>query len=206
MKNHTLHLTVFDGMEDREALLGSASVHNPGFELRSGRFRVVTAARSLAAVTTRDGARIRPDTTIDEISPCGSSLLILPGGRAWEAGGNLEALERAHAFAGNGTPVAAIGAATLALARAGLLDDRLHTSNDADYLASSGYRGAAYFRPVPAITDRNVITASGDAQREFAGEIFRLLDLYSFFPRGAWHALDDHSEAAEFYAMPAQLV
>lgn len=203
MNQSTVHLFVFDGMADWEPAFAIASIHNPRLQLQPGRYRIQTAARSLAPATTMGGVRILPDITIDEVCPARSSLLILPGGELWETGGNLEALERAHAFVEAGVPVAAICAATLALARTGLLDDRLHTSNDAAYLAASGYDGASFYRDVPAISDRNVITASGLAPLEFAREIFRILDLYSSGTLESWYALYKYGDAARFYEMAA---
>ena len=173
-------------MADWEAAFAVASIQNPQSQLNPGRFRVTTAARYHAPITTMGGVRILPEMTIDEVFPSESSLLILPGGRAWETGGNLEALERAHAFVEEGVPVAAIGAATLALARAGLLDSHLHTNKDPAYLATTGYRGHRHYRPVPAITDRNLITASGTAPLEFAYEISKLLRLDSPTTLEAW--------------------
>src|SRR5579871_4144680 len=146
MKNSTVHLFVFDGMADWEAAFAIACINDPQFQLQPDRYRVRTAARSMAPIRTMGGLRILPDMTIDEVCPAVSSMLILPGGQAWETGGNLEALERAQAFADEGVPVAAICAATLGLARIGLLDDRLHTSNDPAYISASGYRGGHLHR------------------------------------------------------------
>ena len=199
MKNCTVHLFVFDGMADWEAAFAVASIQNPQFQLNPGCFSVTTAARYHAPITTMGGVRILPHMTIDEVFPAESSLLILPGGPAWETFGNLEALERAHAFVGDGVPVAAIGEATLALARTGMLDSRLHTSNDADYLASSGYRGARNYRSVPAISDRNVITAAGSAPVEFAGEISKQLNLSASSTLDAWRMLHKFGSRSEFY-------
>lgn len=204
MKNCTVHLFVFEGMADWEAAFASACIHNPQFQSRPGRYQIRTAGRSLAPVTTMGGMRILPNMTIDEVCPANSSMLILPGGTAWESGGNLEALERALVFAHHGIPVAAICAATLALARTGLLDDRLHTSNDAAYLASCGYAGRSFYRDVPAITDGDIITAAGIAPLEFAREIARTLDLYSSDTLAAWYALYKHGNASKFYEMAAQ--
>jgi len=76
-----------------------------------------------------------------------------------------------------GRPVAAICAATLALAHTGLLDDRLHTSNGKDFMAKylREYRGAEFYRPTQSVSDRGVITANGLAPFAFAAEIFRVL-------------------------------
>lgn len=201
--NNTVHLLVFEGMADWEPAFAIAAIRNPQFQRRPGRFRIQTVARSLAPVTTMGGMRVLPDITVDELCPAASSLLILPGGQLWERGGNLEALERAHAFVDAGVPVAAICAATLALARTGLLDERLHTSNDPAYLASGGYRGAHLYCDLPAIANRNVITASGLAPLEFAVEILRLLDVYSPSTLDAWYALHKHGNASKFYEMAA---
>jgi putative intracellular protease/amidase len=126
MENCTVHFFVFDGMADWEAAFAVAAIQNSQFQLNQGYFTVTTAARYHAPITTMGGVRILPHMTIDEVFPAESSLLILPGGPAWETGGNLEALERAHAFVEDGVPVAAISEATLALARTGLLDSLGH--------------------------------------------------------------------------------
>lgn len=203
MKNKTVHLFVFEGMADWEAAFAVAAVRNPQFQLVPGRYDIKTAARSMAPVRTMGGIRIMPDMTIDEVCPLDSCMLILPGGQAWEQGGNLEALERAHCFVKHEVPVAAICAATLALAQAGLLDDRLHTSNDPASLGSSGYRGSEFYRSVPAISDRNVITASGIAPLEFAYEIARTLRLYSSDILDAWYLLYKHGDASRFHELMA---
>jgi putative intracellular protease/amidase len=199
-----VHLFVFEGMADGAAALAVASIRNPRSQRYPGRYSVRTAARSLTPVRTMGGINIVPDVTIDDVSPTGSSMLILPGGDAWAEGGNLEALERAYAFIGAGVPIAAICGATLALARMGLLDDRLHTSNDAEYIAQSGYSGRRYYRNVGAICDRDVITASGAAPVEFAYEISKRLYLYSPSTLEAWYALHKHGNAAQFYEPAAQ--
>ena len=198
MRNCSVHLFVFDGMADWEAAFAVAAIQNPQLQMSPGCFRVTTAARFHAPIRTMGGVRILPDMTIDEVCPSESSLLILPGGESWENGGNLEALERAHAFVEEGVPVAAISSASLALARTGLLDSRLHTSNSAAYLASSGYRGGRYYCDVPAVADRNVITAASTAPLEFAYEVSKLLSLLSTASLNTWYSLYRHCYSQEF--------
>jgi putative intracellular protease/amidase len=74
-----------------------------------------------------------------------------------------------------GRPVAAICAATLSLAHAGLLDDHRHTSNGDGFIPKyvPKYRGQLLYRKVRAVTDGNVITANGLAPFAFAAQIFR---------------------------------
>jgi hypothetical protein len=47
-----VHLFVFDTMADWEAAYAVAAINNPDFQSRPGRYRVVTAADTLAPVTT----------------------------------------------------------------------------------------------------------------------------------------------------------
>jgi len=186
-------------MADWEAAYAIAAINNPQFQLVPGRFRVATVAASLDAVTTMGGMRIQPDLALSEVSPVASSLLILPGGERWKSRGNDQALEKARNFISVGVPVAAICAATLALARAGLLNNRRHTSNARAYLAGRSYQGDSHYCDVPAITDKHVITASGTAPIEFAHEIFKTLNLYSAATLDAWYALYKSGDSEKFY-------
>jgi len=196
-----VHLFVFDTMADWEAAYAVAAINSPQFQSGSSRYRVLTVAATLAPVTTMGGVRIEPDVMIDAVLPEESAMLILPGGYAWENGGNSEALELAAQFIDCGVPVAAICAATLALARAGLLDHLRHTSNAREYLISSGYRGTAFYCGVPAVTDHNVITATGLAPVDFAREIFKALNLYSPATVEAWYAMFKQCDASKFDAL-----
>jgi putative intracellular protease/amidase len=201
VSNSAVHLFVFDSMADWEAAFAIAGINNPQFQLTPGRYRVTTVAVRRETVTTIGGVRIQPDLVLDEVSPSESAMLILPGGQSWESGGNTEAIDKAQEFVVVGVPVAAICAATLALARARLLDDRAHTSNAPEYLAASGYRGGGLYRHVPATADRNVITAAGIAPVDFAYEIFKMLSLYSEPALEAWYALFKNGDASKYYQL-----
>jgi putative intracellular protease/amidase len=200
MSTRTVHLFVFDTMADWEAAYAVAAINNPRFQSDPHRYRVVTSAATLAPVTTMGGVRIEPDVTIDSVIPEESAMLILPGGCRWEVGDNPEALELAAQFIACGVPVAAICAATLALARAGLLDHLRHTGNARECLISTGYRGTAFYCGAPAVTDHNVITATGLAPIDFAREIFKALNLYSPATIEAWYAMFRHCDASRMYA------
>jgi putative intracellular protease/amidase len=201
MTTQAVHLFVFDTMADWEASFAIAGIHSSQLQLVPGRYRVRTVAATRELVTTMGGIRIQPDFALAEIAPQHSAMLVLPGGEAWENGGNREALATVRAFIAACVPVAAICGATLALARAGLLDNRYHTSNAPDYLASSGYRGGRFYREVPAITDQGVITASGAAPVDFAREIFDALDLYSRCALDAWYALFKYGDSSLYLEM-----
>jgi putative intracellular protease/amidase len=191
-------------MADWEAAYAVAAINSPQFQTHPGRYRVVTAATTLSPVTTMGGVRVQPDVALESITPDSSAMLILPGGYAWENGGNAEALALAARFIAAGVPVAAICAATLALARAGLLDGLRHTSNTREYLISSGYRGTSFYCGVPAVSDQNVITATGLAPVDFAREIFRMLNLYSTASIEAWYAMFKQCDASKYCALAAR--
>src|SRR5580765_7890867 len=123
MNGRNVHLFVFDSMADWEPSFAIAGINNPQFQRDPGRYRVVTAGLTTQPVTTMGGMRIQPDISLSEIHPDQSAMLILPGGARWECGGNADAIELARAFFVESVPIAAICAATLALARAGMLDD-----------------------------------------------------------------------------------
>lgn len=108
---------------------------------------------------------------------------------AWDEGENGEAIERAKAFLAAGIPVAAICGATAGLARAGILDDRQHTSNAPDYLKATGYRGAALYQKQAAVTDGNVITAGAMFPVDFAFEVLKKLGVYDAPILDAWYGL-----------------
>ena len=198
MNIRNVHLFVFDSMADWEAAFAIAGINNPQFQRTPGRYRVVTVGSTTQPITTMGGMRILPEISLSEIDPDQSAMLILPGGDRWESPCNLEAIQVARTFFVEAVPVAAICGATLALARAGMLDDFHHTSNSREYLAASGYRGGSFYCDAPAVTDEGVITASGIAPVEFAREIFRTLGVYSREALDAWYALHRFGDTSRY--------
>src|SRR5262245_3003507 len=199
----TVHLFVFDGLSDWEPGFAVAGLNQPPAPGGAPRFRVETVGLTDAPVRTIGGVRVLPDRTVDQVDPRDSAILILPGGTAWEAGGNGAAVAAARAFLDAGVPVAAICGATFGLARAGLLDDRTHTSNAREYLAQSGYAGGALYRDEPAVTDRDLITASGVMPVDFARAIFARLELFPPRVLEAWYGLYKTGEARYFHDLVA---
>jgi hypothetical protein len=197
----TVHLFIFNAMEDWEAGLAVAAINSPQFQSVPGRYRVVTVASSLEPITTMGGVLIRPDVALQTVTPDSSAMLILPGGRSWEGDAHAEALQLASRFMAFGTPVAAICAATVALARAGFLDRLRHSDDAREYLISSGHRGTAFYCGVPSIGGNSAISASVVAPVDFAREIFRMLNLYSRGPGEARYAMFKHGDAAKSYVL-----
>jgi len=170
MPQRTAYVFVFDGFADWEPASALA-------ELRRTFGFATTTIGSHKSVASMGGLRVLPDLTLREFEPGTASILILPGGEFWMTVEHPEITAVVRAMDTARRPIAGICAATLALAHAGLLDNRLHTSNSVGFIEKfvPGYPGASFYRAVPAITDRGVITASGLAPFAFAAEIFRTL-------------------------------
>jgi putative intracellular protease/amidase len=165
------YVFVFDGFADWEPASALAELRRTfGFETRS-------IGLTGEPVTSMGGLRVIPDLPLLDFEPETAAILILPGGDSWMAVQHPEITYAVQAMESDHRPVAAICAATLALAHAGVLDDRMHTSNGADFIEKfvPAYLGASFYKAAPAITDRSVITASGLAPVAFAAEIFRAL-------------------------------
>ena len=199
----TVHVYVFDGFADWEPAFATASLNNPDFQREPGRYQVRTVgARRDAVVQSMGGLTVVPDLGLDQLRPADSAMLIVPGGRGWEDdGAHVWAVNKAADFLDQGAPVAAICGATAGLAKAGLLDDRPHTSNALAYLNGTGYGGADWYRDEPVVADGNLITAGGMAPLEFAREIFRLLEVYEDDALEAWYQLYKTGKSAWFARM-----
>lgn len=198
----TIHLFVFDGWADWEPAWAAAGINQPDFQREPGRFRVQTAALTQSPVRSLGGLAVLPDLLLDTVEPAGSALLILPGGSGWDRGEHLQAVEKARAFLDAGVPVAAICGATAGLARAGLLDDRRHTSNALAYLQGvPEYAGSDRYEDRPAVNDGGLITAGGMAALEFAREIFAALQVYEPPVLQAWFDLYKTGRSEHFARM-----
>lgn len=189
-------------MADWEPAYAVAGINNPEFQLEPGRYKVATVGLTRQPVISMGGIRIQPDLALHDITPASSAMLILPGGFAWEQGENIAAIRKAGEFLAAGAPVAAICAATLALARAGMLNRHKHTSNVPEYIKdANGYSGSALYQNDLAVTDGNLITASGFAPVDFACHIFKMLRIYNDAILEAWHTLARNGRPADFYAL-----
>jgi putative intracellular protease/amidase len=169
-------LLVFDGFADWEPAYALTGVRRWG-----GRtVRVVGYDRR--AVLSMGGLRVEPDDVLESVTPETTDVLLLPGGDGWLAEYPASRIdERLWALMHGGTRLAAICAATVALARAGILKGRRHTSNGSQFLRrhAPGYETPELYQDTLAVSDAGVITASGLGAVEFAREIFAALGMFS---------------------------
>jgi putative intracellular protease/amidase len=182
-----VHFLVFEGYADWEPALALAELR------RSGKLGVVAVGFTKAPITSMGGLQVVPSGVLSNLDLAKACLFLLPGGEVWEQSAYpraelehcLRSLEAAR------VPVAAICSATLALARAGMLDTRAHTSNSLEFLMQNApeYRGEKLYDSHLAVRDRGVITASGVGHTEFAREILSELKVFSELDRATWFDL-----------------
>lgn len=197
----TVHLAVYDTFADWETGFATAHLNKPIWQKTPDRFAVRTVGASTEPITTSGGMRIVPDGTLAELTPAGSAMLILAGNDIWNTDAYTPFTDKAREFLDAGVPVAAICGATGGMALAGLLDDRDHTSNAAAFLDSTGYQGGMRYVDQPAVTDGELITASGTAPVDFAKHIFARLDVYEPGVLESWFKLYGHNDPAGFYEL-----
>ncbi len=198
----SVHVAVYDTLADWEighlttAINGSSSYGGQDLTVRY-------VGSGTAPVTTMGGMRIVPDLALAELDPADSEMLVLPGSEIWATEAYAPFVEKARGFLQAGTPVAAICGATGALAGAGLLDDRRHTSNAPEFLAATGYAGNTHYVDSPAVIDGDLVTASGVAPVEFARAALTRLNAWPTQVLDSWFKLYRHQDPAGFHELMA---
>ena len=199
MQTEAVAVGVYEGMADWEIGHTVAHINSGDWQSHPDRYFVRTVGETDEAITTMGGVKVVPDLTLDELLPEENAMLILPGADIWLYGGNEIFSEKAAGFLAAGVPVAAICGATVGLARAGLLNDRRHTSNAPEVLdMTDGYDGTDHYCDELAVSDGDLITASSIAPVEFAREIFARLDLYDSRVLDAWYKLYGNHDPAGY--------
>jgi putative intracellular protease/amidase len=194
---------VFDTLADWEPGHAIAELNSGRFLKPEARIPVRTVGRTNDPVKTMGGLRLLPDTTLDQVTPDNTAVLLLSGGTTWFEPVHAPVVEKARALLAGGVLVAAICGATMRLARDGLLDSRAHTSDNLDALKATcpSYRGEAFFKQAPAVTDGNLITASGLAPLDFAYHILKKLEVMTAEALQAWFKLYQTRQPEFFFAL-----
>ncbi|MDR1548109.1 MAG: glutamine amidotransferase [Hungatella sp.] len=204
MNKNVVYLYVFDTMADWK--IGYLTA-----ELNSGRYykkgsaptKIVTVGIKKTPVITMGGLKILPDMELDECTMENADALILPGGDTWTETVHDPILSMAEHCLKEGIVVAAVCGATIGLARKGLLDSSWHTSNDLEYLKMicPSYGGEQYYKQESAVTDGNLITASGIAPLEFSQQVLKALAVFSAKILDAWYNLYRTHKSEYFYEL-----
>lgn len=204
MQTKKVFLYVFNTMSDWEYGYLIA-------ELNSGRyfkkelvpFKVITVGANKEMITTMGGLSIKPDISLDECTLESKDLLILPGGNTWNEEIHQPILKRVGQALKIGTIVAAICGAIEALANMGYLDTRKHTSNNLEYtkMVCPNYKGEKFYEEGSAVSDANLVTASGIAPLEFAMEVLKKLDVFAPDTLRSWYNLNKTHKPEYFFQL-----
>lgn len=204
MQTRKVYLYVFHTMSDWEYGYLIA-------ELNSGRYfkqdaaslKVVTVGANKEMITTLGGLSIKPDISLDECTLESQDLIILPGGNTWGEDIHQPILKKVGDALKLGTTIAAICGATLGLGNEGYLNSRKHTSNDLEYMkmACPNYKGETLYEKEPAVSDENLVTASGIAPLEFAVEVLKKLDVFAPDTLRSWYKLNKTYKPEYFFEL-----
>lgn len=186
MPTKAVYLLAVPGFADWEPAHALAELR------RHGHYRVEVVGFTLDPVQSMGGVTILPTRTVTGVEPVDVAVFILPGGDRWERQPLEPDLDHLlHSLDRQGVPIAAICAATTAIARMGLLRGRRHTSNSLQYLRKQvpEYTDDTAYVDAPAVRDQSLITASGLGDVEFASEIMAELGVLSPQDRDLWRTL-----------------
>lgn len=168
----TIVTVLTDGFADWEtALLNAAARSYYGIE-------TLFAAPGGQPVVSSGGLNVTPQLTLEDIDFDALDALVVCGGTIWQQADAPDLTPLLRAAQTRGKVVGVICDATLAAAKAGLLDSVAHTSNGAGHLDATGYKGKSLYRDVPhAVSDQRIVTAPGTAPVSFMAEIMGALGL-----------------------------
>jgi len=186
MPDKAVYLLLVEGFADWEPAHAIAELR------RHGEYRVESVGLTAGPVESMGGLQVLPSIIVNTVDAADVAAFILPGGDRWEGSPVEPELEQLLKHLDmRGVPIAAICAATVAIARLGLLRGRRHTSNGLEYLRAQvpGYAEATNYVDLPAVRDRGLITASGLGDVEFARELFEELGVLTPEDRAAWAAI-----------------
>lgn len=204
MKDRKVYMYVFDTMSDWEVGYLTAEL-NTGRYFREGLkpLNVITVGIDKKPIVTMGGLKVLPDITIEECSIESNDVLILPGGDTWTSEIHEIVLEKTKEALTKGAVVAAICGATFGLAKKGLLDFRNHTSNDLEFLKMiiPSYSGEKYYKMEAAVSDKNLITASGIAPLEFTIQVLKVLDVFKEEALSSWLNLYKTNDSKYFFEL-----
>lgn len=200
----TIYIYLLSTLADWEIAPISAELNSKRFfKADAPQVVVKTVAVSKEPVKTMGGLTIVPDCTIDEIELSEKTVLLLPGADTWAESQNAQIIQKASVLLSKGGTVCAICGATVALANAGVLNDRPHTSNGAGFLEMfcPSYKGQKFYVNQPAVRDGNLITGSATGSLMLAKLIIEKLGVFKPETLEAWHAYFSTGKPEHFFAL-----
>ena len=199
---YTVYVYIFDTLADWEIGYITAELNSKRFFKKDApNISIKTVSITKEPVKSMGGLNIIPDCVIDDITIDKNTVLILPGGNSWDNPKHKVIIEKATELLSVGSIVCAICGATVALANAGLLDKRPHTSNGVGFLDmfSPNYKGKKFYIDSPSVADNNLITASGSGNLLWTKQIIGCLNVFQSDTLEAWYLYYKTGEEKYFY-------
>ncbi len=200
----TVYVYVLDTLADWELGYATAELNSRRFFKKDApRVSLKTVGSSKEPIHTMGGLTVMPDCLVDDVAVEKDSVLLLPGADTWGDLRQKAIIKKAGALLSAGALVGAICGATTALANAGLLDQRPHTSNGPGFLEmfAPGYKGQAHYVDQPSVADRNLITAGSTGGLLWARQIVECLDVFESDTLEYWYEYFRTGKAECFYAL-----
>jgi putative intracellular protease/amidase len=168
---------------------------------------IARISHSMDPVKTMGGMELGVKALFSETVFESGDILVLPGADTWLDDVHQPVMKAIDGLLERGVIVAAICGATLAMAAAGLLNSRKHTSNDGGYLKECfpAYSGGHLYVESPVVADGNLITATGLAALEFSREVFLKSGLFREETVRAWYDLHSTRKAECFFELMKSL-
>lgn len=187
---NTIYIYVLDTLADWELGYIIAELNSARFFKKDAPLITIkTVSYSKNSIITMGGVRIIPDCLVQDIEINDNTVLLLPGADTWAKDQHRAIIEKARILLSIGGVVGAICGATLALASFGLLDNRLHTSNDLTFLEmfSPSYNGKNYYRNENSVSNNNLITAGSSGALMWTKQILEKLEVFKGETLDFWY-------------------
>lgn len=200
----TVYVYTLDTLADWELGYVTAELNSKRFFKKDApSISVKMVGISKEPIKTMGGLTVFPDCVINDIVVNEKSVLLLPGANTWDDPKHGAIIEKAGELLSAGATVCAICGATAALANAGLLDQRLHTSNGTGYLEmfSPCYKGQQFYVDKPSVADQNLITANSTGALLWAKQIIERLKVFQPNTLEAWYMYFSSGEKQHFFAL-----
>lgn len=212
--NTNVYVYLIDSFADWEIGFLTAELKSRRyFKNNAPEVNVITVGNCSEQVTSMGGMKVQCDITVDELkehmnnADSKNDMLVLPGSNTWLEQNNEVILGLSSQWFSSGRNLAAICGATIALANIGLLDNIKHTSNDKGFLMQicHSYKGEALYQNEPAVSEKNLITASGIAPLDFAHKVIEKLDVFTDDTLTAWYNLYKTQDSKYFYDLMSSM-
>lgn len=200
----TIYVYVLDTLADWELGYVTSELHSGRFFKKDAeRVSLKTVSYSKEPIHTMGGLTVVPDCLIEDVVVDEKSVLLLPGADTWNNPEHGVIIRKASEFLSAGATVGAICGATVALANAGLLDSRRHTSNGQGFLEmfSPAYKGQELYVDEPSVADGNLITANPTGSLLWAKQIIERLGVFQSNTLELWYEYFSTGKPESFFAL-----